>query len=116
MATEFYSKEILDRITKAARQAVDETMAEAIPLAKAKTPVVTGTAQGSIQFRPSVLTRDPATGRERIIGQWGSFDVDYFLFLEAGARGRPGLNMLRSAASIEYPKLPDRLRRRFEEG
>ena len=50
---------------------------------------------------------------ERVLGRWGSFNVNYFIFLEIGARGRPGNFMLRRAADQEYPKLPERIKARF---
>lgn len=87
--------DISKRVLNAMRRAADESMAAAIPVAKARTPVVTGTAQGSIRLEPARIFRDEVRGR------WGSFDVNYFIFLETGARGRPGLNMLRGAQAQE---------------
>ena len=91
-------------IAAASKVGIDQTMAAAVPLAKQETPGITGTAQGSIQFREAVIQ-----GR-RVVGRWGSFDVNYFIWLEIGARGRPGLFMLRRAADREYPNLGSRIR------
>ena len=93
-----------DSVLEAARKGVDETMAVCVPLAKSETPVVTGTAQGSIAFQPSQIRR---TG---VVGRWGSFDVVYFIWLEIGARCRAGIHMLTRAADREYPKLARRIR------
>ena len=95
------------RVAVAARKAIDETLALCIAPAKAETPVVTGTAQGSIQMRLAKIIGNLVTG------QWGSFDVNYFIWLEIGARGRTGIHMLRRAADRFYPGLADRIRARF---
>ena len=98
---------ILKRERNASRLGIDDTLTLCVPIAKRETPVVTGTAQGSIMFEPAKIFG------ERVIGRWGSFDVDYFIWLEIGARGRPGHFMLRMAADQEYPKLPERIKERF---
>lgn len=67
----------------------------------------TSTALGSIMFEPARVLG------ERVVGRRGSFDVAYFIFLEIGARGRPGNFMLRRAADQEYPKLAERIKARF---
>ena len=92
------------RVAVASRRGIDATMAACVPLAKRETPVITGTAQGSIQTRPAVIQRT------RVVGRWGSFDVNYFIWLEIGARGRTGHFMLRRAADREYPGLARRIR------
>ena len=99
--------QIKDRLLNAARQGIDETMAAGVVEAKNNTPVVTGTLQGSIQFRPARIEGD------RVVGRWGSFDVNYAIYVETGTRGRPGVNMLRRAADQEEPKLLDRIRERY---
>ena len=97
-------KKVEQRIARASMTAINVTMAACVIHAKGNTPVLTGTAQGSIQLRPAV------TEGRRIVGRWGSYNVDYFIWLEIGARGRPGHFMLRRAADREYPKLTDRIR------
>lgn len=92
------------RTAEASRRGIDQTMAEAVTAAKGLTPVVTGTAQGSIQLRPARIER------HRVAGRWGSFDVNYFIWLEIGARGRAGIHMLRRSADREYPNLIGRIR------
>lgn len=93
-------------IERATRDGIDDTLAEAVRVAKPLTPVLTGTAQGSIRFQPA-----RKEGR-RIVGRWGSFDVNYFIWLEIGARGRSGHHMLRRGADQAYPKLAENIRRR----
>lgn len=100
---------IKEIVAEAARLGIDETTAAAVTPAKERTPVRTGTLQGSIQFR--------AARREgnRIVGSFGSYDVNYALWVEIGAKGRPGRHMLRQAADQEFPKLGERIKRHFEE-
>ena len=77
-------KDVARRVTNASRIGIDITMALCVPDAKRNTPVVTGTAQGSIMFKPAQIRGF------RVTGVWGSFDVNYFIWLEIGARGRAG--------------------------
>ena len=101
--------EIKDRLLNAVRQGIDETMAACVNKAKPRTPVVTGTLQGSIQFRPARIEG------VRLVGRWGAFEGKhgYAIYVETGTRGRPGRNMLRSSAAEEYPKLADRVKKRY---
>jgi hypothetical protein len=64
---------------------------------------VTGTAEGSIRGQPA---RKSGRGWSAL---FGSFDVDYFIWLEIGARGRAGDRTLRRAADVEFPKLAGRV-------
>jgi len=100
-------KEMEGRVAKASRAGIDVVMALCVPAAKSETPVITGTAQGSIQMRPASIM-----GR-RIVGIWGSFNVNYFIWLEIGARGRAGRGMLRRAADRFYPTLAGVIRQRL---
>ena len=100
-------KEWSNRVAQASRASIDVVMVLCVPAAKRETPVVTGTAQGSIQMRPARIL-----GR-RIVGIWGSFDVNYYIWLEIGARGRPGGFMLRRAADRFYPTLASVIRQRL---
>ncbi len=97
--------QVSKRVLDASRRGVDVTTAACIAPAKSRTPVITGTAQGSIQFRPATVNRRGATGR------WGSFMVIYFIWLEIGARGRAGDFMLRRSADENYPDLARNIRK-----
>ena len=103
----YNADKIIGKMDRAAMWAIDTTLALCVAPAKRETPVVTGTAQGSIQMRPSKRIGN------FIVGIWGSFDVNYFIWLEIGARGRTGIHMLRRAADRFYPGLADRIRHRF---
>jgi hypothetical protein len=92
------------QLEQAILRGMDKTLGEAVAPAKVETPVITGTAQGSIKFTPSIKEGT------KYVGYFGSYDVDYFIWLEIGARGRAGHHMLRRAADITFPKLNENIR------
>lgn len=102
-------RQISDRMKQAVAAGIDETTAAAVNQAKSDHGWgnVTGTAEGSIQMRPAV------TEGSSVVGQWGSFDVDYFIFLEIGTAFMEGDDTLRRAADAEYPNLHDRIRNNY---
>lgn len=83
---------------------MNATLADSVDTAMPFTPVVTGTAQGSIRFEP-VKWIDG-----RLVGEFGSYNVDYFKWLELGTRYMVGLHILRRAADLEFPKLGDNIK------
>lgn len=99
--------EVAGRVAAAAKLAVDATTAAAVTHAKQNHPWqnVTGTLEGSLQMRGAEIVSDGD-----IVGQWGSFDVEYAIFLELGTAVMPAYPYLRPAADAEYPKLFMRLR------
>ena len=116
MRTTWNGSRIVARAEADARLAIDKTTAAAVTIAKHNHGWEnrTGTLEGSLQMRPA---EDQAS---RIVGQWGSFDVNYAALMEflkgeiigdTGAqRTRSGGSpYLRPAADAEYPKLPARL-------
>lgn len=99
------------RLRKAALAAIDDTTAAAALYARQNHPGWhnrTGTAEGSIRMEPA---RD--VGGRQYRGLFGSFDVDYFIWLEIGARGRPGDYTLRRAADAEFPHVLRRFRAHY---
>lgn len=101
---------IRKRIDEAVRKGIDQTTAATVAPAKANTPVRTGRAQGSIQFRPAERRGN------RWVGLVGSFNVNYFIWLEIGTRHRKGRHMLRRAADQEFPKLGERIKQNLRGG
>ena len=112
----------------ATQEAIDDTMAKCVDDAKRNVPVVTATLQGSIRLKPAEQTH------KGLVGEWGSFDVNYALAVETGNRSLVGpphrsttpgsrtsgagrntgnRNFLRNAADKEYPKLAARIRSRL---
>jgi predicted flavoprotein YhiN len=91
--------QIVDEMLERTAEAMDKVMARCVVTAKTLVNVRTGTLQGSIQMRETIM----AQGGE-LIGLWGSFSVKYAAAQEFGRNGRP---YLRPAADRHYPELDD---------
>lgn len=96
-------------VFEACRLGIDETTAAAVTPAKERVRVRTRLLQGSIQSRPA--KRDG----NRIVGSFGSYDVNYALWQEIGTSKMSGQPYLRPAADQEFPKLSERIKRHYEE-
>lgn len=106
---EWRGEQVKRAVEKAARLAIDETTASCVEPAKDRVRVKTRILQGSIQFRPAKKEGD------RIVGYWGSFDVNYALWQEIITFRYAGHQpYLRPAAEIEYPKLAARVRAHYK--
>ena len=95
-------------VNSAIRLGIDRTLAQCIAPAKSRTPVKTGTLQGSIVASPSKQVG------KKIVGVWGSFDVNYAEVVERGRDEPPkrrGKFMMTNAARKVYPNLPKNIRR-----
>lgn len=90
--------------SKASVIAMDQTMAEAVTIAKTLAPVRTGILQGSIRYVPARVVG------ETVHGQWGSFSVNYAIFQELGTSRMRARPYLRPAAERAYQGLPARLK------
>ncbi len=99
--------QVKDKLLRAAKDGIDETTAESVTEAKRIVPVDTSTLQGSIRFDPAQI------GRNKVVGEWGSFDVDYAIYVELGTYKMRAQPYLRPTADREYPKLKGRIARRF---
>lgn len=99
--------EVLEKLVKASKLGVDRTTAACVEHAKGHHPWnnVTGTAEGSIQMRPATVDGD-----NRVRGEFGSYGVDYFLWLEIGTSRMPARPSLRPAFDAEVPKLTKRIK------
>lgn len=87
-----------------ARRAIDETTAACVHGAKSdhRWQNRTGTLEGSLQMRPATIVGS------RVRGRWGSFDVNYAIYLELRWGGR--YRYLFPQADLHYPRLAARLR------
>lgn len=97
--------EVVAKVEAATKLAIDQTTAAAVNRAKSEHPWKnrTGTLEGSLQMRSA-----RAEGLQ-IRGEWGSFDVNYAIFLELGTANMPAMPYLRPAADAEYPRLAERI-------
>lgn len=105
MRLDWRGPEVERRTVNAVVKGTDKTLEDAARDAQAMTPVLTGAARSSIQVWPA-----SRHGNE-VAGQMGSAGVRYFIFVEIGARGRPGVHMLRRAGDRAFPQYPDNVRR-----
>ena len=106
--------QIARRSFDAARKGIDRTTAECAEYAKENHPWenVTGTAEGSIQMRPARY--DPAT--HKISGQFGSYGVIYFLWLELGTIKMAAMPSLRPALDACAQNLERNIQDAWQEG
>lgn len=95
-------------VNKAAKEAIDETMSEAVLAAQIKAPRRTGAMANNIRIIQRAKRESSITH-----GFWGNDTQDYTIWVEIGARGRPGRYFLRSSADQEYPKLAARIKARL---
>lgn len=106
MALKWHGPRIIEKMVRAAKAGVDQTMSQAAIQAKRNHPGwinQTGKAEGSIQVAEKAQERGSF-----IVGLWGSRNVVYMLWLEL----KHG-SALRSAAAVTYPNLAANIRRHF---
>lgn len=103
-------KAIEHRMVEAAKIGVDGTTAACVQHAKTNHPWTnrSGTLEGSIEMRPAKELAGMV-----VRGEWGSFMVNYALWLEIGTSKMPAFPYLRPAADSEYPELATRIREAF---
>ena len=109
MSLEWNGDTVKRKMIEAAKWGVDKTTSECVIEAKNRVPRVTSTLQGSIQMRPAKQQGDD------VVGIWGSFDVDYAIYVEMGTSRMSGTPYLRPSADSQYPRLSDRIKRKFAE-
>ena len=103
-----WNGELVKRNTiEAAKWGVDATMAACVREAKGRVRVDTTTLQGSIEMRPAQQQGDD------VVGLWGSFSVNYAIFVEMGTGRMSAQPYLWPSADHQYPKLPDRIKRKL---
>ena len=103
MAFRWFGDNVKRKARRAAKDAINKTMSEAVLHAKRNHPGWknrTGTAEGSIR----IIEFAHREG-SRTVGLWGSIGVDYMIWLEL----KHG-SALRSAGDATYSNLTDRIR------
>ena len=102
---EWKGEQVKRRMEQSIIGAFNETMVNCVTVAKSDHrgwQNRTGTAEGSIQMRPAKKVGS------FILGLWGSFDVNYVIFLEIHHG-----SFLRRAADLIYPLIVGRINARF---
>ena len=107
MAFRSNSARILRLVREASIEALEETAALAVADAHPNTPIQYGAARGSLRFQAA------QEGARGPYVDWGSFGIEYYIYLELGTSRREGGHMLRDAADHEYPELAGRIKRRL---
>ncbi len=97
----------LSNVAKAAQLGIDQTLAACVVGAKTDHAFVnrTGVLEGSIRSKPARVRGT------RMVGEWGSFSVEYALYVEV----LEGYGFLRPQADVEYPKLAKRIKENLGE-
>lgn len=105
----WYGDAMKRRVSRAAKAGIDDTTAAAAIYAKGNHPGwrnQTGTAEGSIRNEAA-----EHVGLNRIRGRFGSWAVDYMIWLEL----KHG-SALRNAADVEFPTLGARIHAHYRRG
>lgn len=91
------------KVEAAAIAGINETTGACVVMAMGLVHRRSGTLRGSIRIEPA------RSSGGRVMGSWGSFDVNYALWQEVSMKhgGKP---YLRPSADAEYPKLGGRIR------
>ena len=112
MSLEWKGDALKQKVREASAYGIDQTMAKCIVHAKSNYypghGLVTAALQGSIRMKAAVIRV------AHVIGQWGSFDINYAENIEKGSGRRPGQGQLQNAADDEYPLLGGRIRKRLK--
>ena len=90
MSLKWNGEEIKRKMIEAAKCGVDATTAACVRKAKGKVQVKTSTLQGSIQMRPAKVQGDD------VVGLWGSFNVNYAIYVEKGTKPHVNYAVCRS--------------------
>ena len=131
---EWNGEQVKAKVERATRVGIDQTTAACVIAAKNRLQpgrgYEYGTLKRSVQMRPA---KKDALG---LVGLWGSFDVNYAIYIELGTPphwigspvkikgvgwryigmhpGTSPIPYLRISADEQYPLLPGRIRKAFE--
>lgn len=98
---EWKGREVVENVSRAAVKGIDKTLADCTREAKRNHEFTNRTTilEGSIRAEAA-----HQEGR-RIVGRWGSFNVEYALYVEVGTATSAPYPYLRPAADLNYPNL-----------
>ena len=110
---EWYGDKITRKVFLATQMGINRTMATCVKEAKA---VHGGWINQSGNAERSIRIGTPAQIHgDKVVGVWGSYNNDYFLWLEVGTALRSGYNTLRGAAARVYPILTSLIKQAYGE-
>lgn len=94
--------QVLTNVGKATALAIDQVLADCVIDAKTNHSFVnrTGVLEGSIRSTPAKIRHT------KIVGEWGSFSVEYALYVEI----LEGYAFLRPQTDVHYPTLAGRIK------
>ena len=93
------------QIMTAVRKGMNHNLAECVRVTKGYTPVRTGILQGSMRMEPAKEVRKGV-----LAGFFGSWDVNYAIYVEKGTIYMSGYYMMERAASEIFQKLGEHIR------
>lgn len=97
------------QVVRAVEQGMNMNLARCVQVAKSFTPVRTGILQGSIRMEPAKELHPGV-----VVGYFGSWDVNYALYVEKGTIYMSGRHMLQRGADQVFPKLGDDVKNAFK--
>lgn len=111
MPVDWKGDKVATKVARAAALAIDQTTAACVAYAKENHPWTnrTATLEGSLRMKSAT-----AQGA-RVVGEWGSWTVDYAIYLEIGTERMDAMPYLSPASAVEYPKLASRIAEVMEE-
>ena len=101
--------QVLSKVRRCEKQGIDETMTDAVNEAKNTHPWQTDTGKLERSIR---IVRAAVLRFKGFVGQWGSVDTDYAIFLELSDKWM----WLRPAADKVYPNLARNIKRCMSRG
>ena len=91
---------VREQVERAIEKGMNINLARAVQVVKPRTPVLTGILQGSMRMEPAKKIQPGV-----IAGYFGSWDVNYAIFVEKGTVRMSGRHMLTRTAAEVFPKL-----------
>jgi hypothetical protein len=90
------------KMAVAVRVGMNETLAKAVNHAKGSVPVDTSVLQGSLRMEPA--------GGSPLKGSFGSYDVNYAIYVEMGTSRMGAQPYIRPAVDAEFPQIGKRIK------
>lgn len=101
--TSWRGRNLTARMRRAEARGIDQTTAAAVLRAQEMAPRDTGFMASTLEWWPAEVVG------KAVVGLWGNTTALYTLWVEIGARGRPGTYFMRRASDQEYPNLGGRV-------